>query len=81
MKNEGTIDKHGNLHIKRGSNLKMQECRPVGMAVVPHSPPIGGSCSDVCSQFGEPDTERGHTVLKICQERILIFTKFSDERE
>jgi len=71
---EGKIDKKGNLWIKRKSKWKLQfhSCEEV-------------PCGDWCPLFWEPGelvpTAPGLTLLKICNDRILTFTKFTDERE
>jgi len=79
---EGKIDKDGNLEIKRGKKYKVQACFYSGGEA---------ACGGWCPQFGEPDFyknadgvtdvhESYSALLKICQNRLLNFDKFVDER-
>jgi len=75
---EGKIDKNGKLKIKRGKEYKDQKCpydiRSEQVYI----------CGDHCPQFGEPKNMIGSmgkfTALSICQNRILEFEQFEDER-
>jgi len=65
----GKIDSDGYLYILRGKQYKQQYCR------------YSGICGDWCPQFGEPVIKNKVTIhLKICQNRILEFSNFEDER-
>lgn len=88
-KMDGKIDEHGQLHIFRGNKLKVQPCKNEG--------PPGFACGDWCPLFSEPIradgnhlvtssdndtfTEKGSVMVRICQQKTLIFENFIDERE
>ena len=79
---EGKIDKNGWLQIIRAGKLTKQAC-PFDTGAV-----NGGSsdCGHWCPLFGEPrkhlqsDNKGIVWTLDICQERTLLFDKFTDER-
>ena len=79
---EGKLDNGGALWIKRGERMKGQLCPDDS---------DGCHCGDYCPQFGEPEPspmplpgEPDRLIagarLVICQNRVLWFTKFEDER-
>jgi len=77
---KGKINRSGTLCIERKGTMREQVCVNTS-----------DSCCDFCPQFGEPrgtcDIEGlqpadliGKTLLKICQNRVLVFDEFKDER-
>uniref|UniRef100_A0A6M3KJK6 Uncharacterized protein n=1 Tax=viral metagenome TaxID=1070528 RepID=A0A6M3KJK6_9ZZZZ len=81
---KGKINEYGNLEFLRKGIFKQQLC------------PFNGdgefSCGDWCSLFGEPviskwmgspspDSENPDWNLRICQNRVLYFDEFTDERK
>lgn len=81
---KGKIDKKGHLLIKRANKLINQSCM---------QSPIEDRCGDHCPLFGEVEKQKKSSFLsdlkefrpemryiKICQNRILFFNEFSDER-
>jgi len=77
---EGKINKNGNLRIKRGRKYKDQYCPYESSSEVT-------LCGDWCPQFGEPDwypeakNWPDTANLNICQNRLLHFNQFKDERK
>lgn len=70
----GKISVDGNLIIKRAESFNPQGCPRDN---------DGGYCGDWCPLFGEPEniSEGGKDKkLQICQNRILTFDEFTDER-
>jgi len=78
---EGKINQDGVLEIKRGTKMKIMSCQYQSAA-----------CCDECPKFGEPKGEiwidhwdQNHkieyTIIKICDERLLKFKEFKDERK
>ena len=85
---KGKIDKDGFLEIYRKSKFKDTMCPSSNgfsedlILIQGKYLPVGASCGDWCAQFGEPFTYIGKkTALEICQNRKLVFDKFTDERE
>lgn len=70
---EGMISQSGLLYIKRGALIQEQHC--------PHSREHL-HCGDWCPLFREPEVPEGSsvTMLKICNNTILYFNKFRDQR-
>lgn len=60
------INKHGELFIRRGSELKEQSC--------PFSSSTGVdpvNCGDWCPLFGEPSQWSGETTIYLCHNKTL----------
>ena len=89
---EGKIDKNGWLQIIRAGKFTKQAC-PFDTGAVNGG---SSDCGHWCPLFGEPRAAgtmafdglgqsfiqpTGKTHLDICQERTLLFDKFTDERE
>lgn len=68
---EGKFNSKGTLEIRRGSKLKKQYCYL--HQCVP--------CDDTCPLMSEPVRRSKGTTLEICNQRILIFNEFHDDRE
>lgn len=69
---EGKIDDTGCLHIKRAGKWVEQYCK----ADKTHL------CSHACPFFGEPMPVRSDSAhLTICENTVLYFERFTDERE
>lgn len=81
---KGKIDEEGYLNIVRGKEYKEQLCPLPQFADFDVK-----YCGDWCPQFGEPlrmqiqstiDMIKQSVDLRICQNRILYFYEFIDER-
>jgi len=71
----GRLDEDGRLLILRHKTYTHQYC------IYANNGRFGKFCGDWCPQFGEPDIKNKCTIhLKICQNRILEFSNFEDER-
>lgn len=74
---KGKIDQYGYLSIERAGILRLQYC---------DTGPKENECGDHCPLFGEVEVDSGGGIvpsglsLRICQDRILYFDKFADER-
>lgn len=75
------IDKDGMLKIKRGSELKYQDCPYKDELQYYHN------CGDWCPKFGEPepayDDNPGFIAIELCDHKIIECSEeeFLDERE
>jgi len=80
----GKIDKNGHLFLWRAGKWKQQYCYQSGERVY---------CGDLCPLFGDPEPggeismdgkkfhEDGTITLSICDDTILVFDNFKDERK
>jgi hypothetical protein len=74
---KGKIDKEGTLCIKRNGVMIHQMCPIVANNKVFE---FQTYCADHCPLFGEPRYADKVIYLQICQNRMLEFTDFTDER-
>jgi len=76
---KGKINEYGFLEIERAGEMKRQECRKWGMALVENDP-VSCACGDECPHFREPSKENGVTAVALCEGVIWFFDDFEDER-
>jgi len=80
---KGKIDKFGHLFIYRKSRYRAQCC-----PFINSSENMSICCGDWCPHFGEPEFHEipsagkiiKEWILRICQNKILVFDEFIDER-